>query len=234
MPVSLRLLAKFRNSVPTTTRYAFVAAVLCLIRLYAQLLALIKDELAKALAERDRVEQQSKQQLESLQVQLANAHSSITRLSASLGSSAAAALVGDDGAPPMLSTQAGVLQTVRLWCSILFNSLSLQKGKRSALVRQNDPLRFFDRRYLCAVEKELLDTREELDDLKTAIDETEATINNLKAKFPHLEPTDDDANDSADDDDGDGEGDGTASERHNGTGIASVDFLIFSCASGKR
>jgi hypothetical protein len=154
-----------------------------------EVVAAIQRELSVSLAERDTEVASARSESQLLLSELTDARRVIARLAESLGPAKAQQILGDassssSGGP---ANQPMPLTSDTLRRHNKDKPATLARGKPTVLSRRHDPLRVYDRSYVVALEKELLDTREELDDLKTAIDETEATINTLKTKFPHLQ-----------------------------------------------
>lgn len=153
-----------------------------------EIVAAIERELSVSLAERDTEVASARSDSQLLLSELTEARRIIARLAESLGPAKSQQILGESSTGPSPSIQPMPLTSDTLRRHNNTNAKPpLVRGKPTVLSRRHDPLRVYDRSYVVALEKELLDTREELDDLKTAIDETEATISTLKTKFPHLQ-----------------------------------------------
>jgi hypothetical protein len=185
---SAPIVAVKRDAVATRLTHAVVQSIGAPIA--PEVVAAIERELSVSLAERDTEVASARSESQLLLSELTDARRVIARLAESLGPAKAQQILAE--ASPSSSSAGHSHQPMPLTSDTLRRHnkdkpATLARGKPTVLSRRYDPLRVYDRSYVVALEKELLDTREELDDLKTAIDETEATINTLKTKFPHLQ-----------------------------------------------
>jgi hypothetical protein len=152
----------------------------------SDVLLAIEREVTVALAERDTDVAAARADVQLLLAELSEARHAVTRLADALGAAKAQQLLSDATSAPIAAVSLP-LSSETLRRPVKPSPALPARGKPTVLARRHDPLRVYDRAYVAALEKELLDTREELDDLKQAIDETESTISTLKKKFPHLQ-----------------------------------------------